>query len=123
MGASCLEGYCSLNNELGVVELTDGHKSAIEGELGPRFAERMDELELQQWINEDPDAWRYFDREEIPDWLPKSDRNWLDDDSDYFNRIYNAEDNPFFNWDGFDGLYDGEGFDGPYNGDSFDGPT
>ena len=94
MEAFCLEGQCSLKNDLGKVELTDGYKCFIEGKDSPWGAEPMDEFELQEWINENPDAWQYFDREEIPEWLPKPDFFWLNETGDYFGWVFDEENNP-----------------------------
>lgn len=85
MQASCLEGECRLENELGSVELTDGQFSYIEGDLGPSEIEFMDELDLQEWVNENPDAWQYFDKDDMPAWLPDPDLRWLAESGSYFD--------------------------------------
>ena len=47
----------------------------------------MVKTEIQEWVNENPDAWRYFDGEEIPDWMPEPDPEWLEGHQDYFNKF------------------------------------
>ncbi len=67
--ASCLEGHCSLENDQGEVELTDGQESTIEEDQAPSDAEQMSEEEIQQWVNENPDAQEFFENGS-PEWLP-----------------------------------------------------
>ncbi|MDK1027872.1 MAG: FecR domain-containing protein [Anaerolineae bacterium] len=87
MEAHCLEGYCTLGNNFGKVEFTDGQESEIKGDIGPSNIEAMVETEIQEWVNENPDAWRYFDGEEIPDWMPEPDPEGLEGHQDYFNNF------------------------------------
>jgi len=92
MEASCLEGHCSLENEYGKVELTDGQISIISGEFGPIEAEFMDAAKLQEWVNENPDVWLLF--ETVPEWLPYPDLNWLKEQGGYFDWVFDEETNP-----------------------------
>lgn len=67
--ASCLEGNCALQNDQGEVELTDGQESTIEEDQPPSEAEQMNEEEIRQWVDENPDAQEFFENG-VPDWLP-----------------------------------------------------
>ncbi|MBI3739660.1 MAG: FecR domain-containing protein [Chloroflexi bacterium] len=67
--ASCLEGHCALQDDQGEVELTDGQESTIEEDQPPSEPEQMSEEEIQQWVDENPDAQEFFDNS-TPDWLP-----------------------------------------------------
>ncbi len=95
MEVSCLEGHCTLENEFGVVELTDGQISFILGELGPSEIEFMDASKLQEWVNENPDVWLFFDPENIPEWLPTPDLDWLNEKGGYFEWVFDEGANPF----------------------------
>ena len=92
MEAHCLEGDCTLENDFGGVKFTNGQESNINGDKGPSNVEDMDKSEIQAWVNENPDAWEYFDGEDIPDWMPEPDFDWLDGEREYFKHMVNHHD-------------------------------
>jgi|GEM_PF-998458 len=53
---TCLEGQCGLSNDAGEVELTDGQSSEIVGDEPPAPIEELTYEEIQEWIEENPEA-------------------------------------------------------------------
>lgn len=57
MIVTCLEGHCSLANEAGTVELTDGQSSSIpQSDEPPSPPQEMEEEEYQEWQQASPEA-------------------------------------------------------------------
>jgi hypothetical protein len=57
MTISCLEGHCSLANQAGTVELTNGQTSSIPAaDQPPTPPQKMDATEIQQWQAASPEA-------------------------------------------------------------------
>lgn len=82
--ASCLEGFCSLENENGEeVEMTEGESAFIDeaGEMSE--VGEMDQDEVQDWLEENPELDEFMDElpnpEDYPDF--ESDLNEETDDS------------------------------------------
>ena len=69
LGASCLEGICSLKNDEGEVILTSGMMATISDGHLPYSSEQMNGDVLQDWVNENPNLKDYFGSK-MPGWLP-----------------------------------------------------
>ncbi len=62
MIVTCLEGHCSLANEAGTVELTDGQSSSIpQADDPPSPPQKMEEEEYQEWQQASPEAVELLD--------------------------------------------------------------
>ena len=53
---TCLEGICSLENEEGTVEIMAGQKASITNFSEPPQSEFMTEEEINEWLEENPEA-------------------------------------------------------------------
>ena len=71
MLVTCLEGFCSLKNDYGLVEMTGGQASLIPGEGKPPLEPRpMTDEEIIEWLENNPEIFEFI--EEIPivkEWL------------------------------------------------------
>lgn len=71
---TCLEGQCGLSNNQGEVELTDGQSSEIVGDEPPAPVEELTYEEIQDWIEENPEA-EIIVEEVYPEGTPTPDPN------------------------------------------------
>jgi hypothetical protein len=53
---TCLEGICSLSNDSGELTLTEGQGARIDGEGQPPQPAEIEDWQLNDWIENDPDA-------------------------------------------------------------------
>ena len=117
--ATCLEGHCNFSNQYGQVDLTDKQSLNFDEDEDTLLEiVEMSNEELQDWVNENPDAWEYFgdEYEEAPDWLPDPDLEFLSEFGDYFD--WSVED--FYGDEyGFDGYYTDGYYDDGYYTDGY----
>lgn len=71
---TCLEGQCGLSNDAGAVQLTNGQSSEIVGEEPPAPIEVLTYEEIQEWLEENPEAETIVE-EVYPEGTPAPDPN------------------------------------------------
>lgn len=69
---TCLEGQCGLSNDAGAVQLTNGQSSEIVGEEPPAPIEALTYEEIQEWMEENPEA-KTIVEEVYPEGTPTPD--------------------------------------------------
>lgn len=55
-GVTCLEGICTLGNGGGTIALVAGQSAMIEGAFNPPVADRMDDADVSEWLEGNPEA-------------------------------------------------------------------
>jgi hypothetical protein len=89
--ASCLEGECALENEEGEeVEMTEGESVFIDEEGDLSELNEIDQDEIEDWLDENPDLDEFMD--ELPD---PEDYPDFDDDEWYEEDEFSGEEESF----------------------------